>query len=210
MRMIESLRASGIRNEAVLSAMAEIPRHLFVDDAIASRAYDDTALPIGYSQTISAPSIVAHMTALILERANGGGERGKVLEIGTGCGYQTAVLGKLFKEVYTIERIEKLIDAARRNLRDLRYYNVRFKHGDGYLGYPEAAPYDAILAAASATHVPQTLKDQLAVGGRLVMPLDTRAGGVEQRLMVVDRDARGFKEQLADYVKFVPMLSGTT
>ena len=201
MRMIEALRADKIVNERVLGAMAEIPRHLFVDEGIASRAYEfNTALPIGHGQTISAPIIVALMTQLLLEKS----PMNKVLEIGTGCGYQTAVLAKLVKEVYTLERIAPLMDKARRHLRDLRYYNVRFKHADGHDGYPEGAPYDGILMAASATHVPEALKQQLALGGRMVLPVGTE----DQWLYVVDRKENGFLEQKRAAVRFVPLLPG--
>jgi protein-L-isoaspartate(D-aspartate) O-methyltransferase len=199
-RMVEALRKNGIANEAVLSAMLEIPRHLFVEPGIASRAYEDTPLPIGHGQTISSPFIVALMTQLLLEN----GPRAKVLEVGTGCGYQAAILAKLVKEVYTIERIAPLVDKARRNLRDLRFYNVRFKHADGHKGYGEGAPYDGILVAASASHVPEALREQLAVGGRLVIPV----GAEEQWLVVVDRTATGFTERRREAVRFVPMLPG--
>jgi protein-L-isoaspartate(D-aspartate) O-methyltransferase len=201
MRMIDLLRAGGIKDERVLNAMTEIPRHVFVDEGIASRAYEDVPLPIGYGQTISSPTIVALMTELLLERT----PMNKVLEIGTGCGYQTAVLAKFVKEVYTLERIAPLMDKARRHLRDLRYYNVRYKHVDGHEGYPEAAPYDGILVAASATHVPQALKEQLAVGGRMVLPVGTG----QQWLYVIDRDEQGFVEKKFAGVSFVPLLPGT-
>lgn len=199
MRMVENLRKEGITDPRVLNAMGEIPRHLFIDEGIASRAYEDVALPIGHGQTISSPTIVALMTQLLLEKP-----MGKVLEVGTGCGYQTAVLGKLVKEVYTLERIAPLMDKARRHLRDLRFYNVRYKHADGHGGYPEGAPYDGILMAASATHVPEALKQQLAVGGRMVLPVGTD----DQWLYVVDRTATGFVEQKRAEVRFVPLLPG--
>jgi protein-L-isoaspartate(D-aspartate) O-methyltransferase len=157
------------------------------------------ALPIGHGQTISSPTIVALMTQLLLEKP-----MAKVLEIGTGCGYQTAVLARLVKEVYTMERITELVDKARRNLRDLRFYNVRFKHADGHAGYPEGGPYDGILAAASATHVPEALKRQLAVGGRMVLPVGTE----DQWLYVVDRKESGWVEQKRVAVRFVPLLPG--
>ena len=199
-RMVELLRREGIANERVLAAMLEIPRHAFVEEGIASRAYEDTPLPIGHGQTISSPFIVALMTQLLLEK----GPLGKVLEIGTGCGYQTAVLAKLVKEVYTLERIAPLMDKARRHLRDMRFYNVRYKHADGHAGYPEGAPYDGILSAASASHVPPALKEQLAVGGRLVLPV----GLGEQWLYVIDRSEKGFTEQKREAVRFVPLLPG--
>jgi protein-L-isoaspartate(D-aspartate) O-methyltransferase len=201
MRMVEALRGDGITDERVLAAMSEIPRHLFVDEGIASRAYEtDVALPIGHGQTISAPVIVAMMTQLLLEKK----PMDKVLEIGTGCGYQTAVLARLAKEVYTLERIAPLMDKARRHLRDLRFYNVRYKHADGHLGYPEGAPYDGILMAASATHVPDALKQQLAVGGRMVLPV----GVEDQWLYVIDRTPTGFTEKRCAAVRFVPLVSG--
>jgi protein-L-isoaspartate(D-aspartate) O-methyltransferase len=200
LRMIEALRREGITDERVLAAMTEIPRHGFVDEGIASRAYEDVALPIGHGQTISSPMIVALMTQLLLEKR----PMDKVLEIGTGCGYQSAVLARLVKEVYTLERIAPLMDKARRHLRDLRFYNVRFKHADGHAGYPEGAPYDGILMAASATHVPEALKQQLAVGGRMVLPVGTE----DQWLYVVDRKENGFVEQKRAAVRFVPLLPG--
>ncbi len=201
LRMVEALRADKIVNERVLGVMAEIPRHVFVDEGIASRAYEfNTALPIGHGQTISAPIVVALMTQLLLEKS----PMDKVLEIGTGCGYQTAVLAKLVKEVYTLERIAPLMDKARRHLRDLRYYNVRYKHADGHAGYPEGGPYDGIIMTACATHVPDALKQQLAVGGRMVLPVGTD----DQWLYVVDRTESGFVEQRRAGVRFVPLLPG--
>jgi protein-L-isoaspartate(D-aspartate) O-methyltransferase len=200
MRMIEYLRTQGVNDERVLGAMSAIPRHAFVDEGIASRAYEDVALPIGHGQTISSPTIVAIMTQLLLEKS----PMDKVLEVGTGCGYQAAVLGKLVREVYTLERIAPLMDKARRHLRDLRYYNIRFKHADGHLGYPEGGPYQGILMAASATHVPPELKSQLAVGGRMVLPVGTE----DQWLYTVDRTERGYVEQKRDAVRFVPLLTG--
>jgi len=200
MRMIEALRSEGISDERVLAAMAEIPRHMFVDEGIASRAYEDVALPIGHGQTISSPFIVAIMTQLLLEKQ----PMNKVLEIGTGCGFQTAVLARLAKEVYTLERIAALMDKARRNLRDLRFYNVRYKHVDGHGGYPEGAPYEGILMAASATHVPEALKQQLAVGGRMVLPV----GIDDQWLYVIDRTETGFSEKRCAAVRFVPLVPG--
>ena len=200
LRMIEQLRREGITDERVLNAMAEVPRHLFVDEGIASRAYEDVALPIGHAQTISSPTIVALMTQLLLEK----GPMKKVLEVGTGCGYQTAVLAKLVDEVYTLERIAPLMDKARRHLRDLRFYNVRYKHVDGHEGYPEGAPYDGILITASAARVPEALKEQLAPNGRMVLPV----GVDDQWLYVVDRTASGFAEKRCAAVRFVPLLPG--
>ena len=200
LRMIELLRREGVTDERVLAAMTEIPRHLFVEEGIASRAYEDTPLPIGHGQTISSPTIVGLMTQLLLEK----GPISRVLEIGTGCGYQTAILARLVKEVYTLERIAPLMDKARRNLRELRFYNVRFKHVDGHGGYPEAAPFDGILMAASASHVPEALKAQLAVGGRMVLPVGTD----DQWLYVIDRNDKGFTEEKREAVRFVPLVPG--
>ncbi|HYC38472.1 MAG TPA: protein-L-isoaspartate(D-aspartate) O-methyltransferase [Usitatibacter sp.] len=201
LRMVENLRKEGVADERVLNAMAEIPRHRFVDEGIASRAYEDVALPIGHGQTISSPTIVGLMTQMLLESKH---PVRKVLEVGTGCGYQTAVLARLVKEVYTLERIAPLMDKARRHLRDLRFYNIRYKHADGHNGYPEGAPYDGILMAASATHVPEALKQQLAIGGRMVLPVGTD----DQWLYVVDRKENGFVEQKCAAVRFVPLLPG--
>jgi len=199
-RMIERLRKQGIVDEAVLNVMNEIPRHIFVEEALASRAYEDFALPLGFGQTISQPYIVARMTELLIA----GKPPGKVLEIGTGCGYQTAILAKLATEVYSVERLLPVLAKARKNLRELRITNIRLKHADGHTGIPEAAPFDAILVTAAATHVPDALKAQLAVGGRMVVPMGTR----EQHLCVIERSARGYTQSKLDAVKFVPMLSG--
>jgi len=201
MRMVERLRASGIRDEVVLSAMGEVPRHLFVDEALATRAYDDCSLPLGFGQTISSPYIVARMTEL----ARGGAPLGKVLEIGTGCGYQTAVLARLAKQVYSIERLAPLLARARRNLREARAVNARLRHGDGLLGIPEAAPFDAIVMAAAATHVPETLREQLGIGGRMILPMASKRG---QQLCVIERTAQGYIEKKMDDVKFVPLVPG--
>jgi len=200
LRMIARLREQGIVDEAVLNVMNEIPRHIFVEEALASRAYEDFALPLGFGQTISQPYVVARMTELL----TAGGPLGKVLEIGTGCGYQTAILAKLAAEVYSVERLLPVLAKARKNLRELRINNIRLKHADGHLGIPEAAPFDAILVTAAATHVPDALKAQLAVGGRMVVPMGTR----DQHLCVIERTARGYTESKLDEVKFVPMLSG--
>ncbi len=200
MRMVTRLREQGIVDEAVLNVMNEVPRHIFVEDALASRVYEDHALPLGFGQTISQPYIVARMTELLIA----GKPPAKVLEIGTGCGYQTAVLARLAKEVYSVERLLPLLAKARKHLRELRITNIRFKHADGHIGIPEAAPFDAILITAAATHVPDGLKKQLAVGGRMVVPMGTR----EQHLCVIERTARGYTESRLDAVRFVPMLSG--
>ena len=201
-RMVERLRSLGIRDETVLGVMNEIPRHIFVDEALASRAYEDIALPLGFGQTISSPYTVARMTEL----ARGGNALKKVLEIGTGCGYQTAVLARLATEVHSIERLAQLISKARRHLRDVRAINTRLRYGDGMQGMPQAAPFDAIVIAAAATHVPDPLLEQLGVGGRMVLPLGS---GEEQRLCVIERTAQGYNERRMDAVRFVPLRSGT-
>lgn len=201
--MIEHLRKLGIRDEQVLDAMNRIPRHAFVEEALASRAYEDTALPLGFQQTISQPYVVARMTELLTA---GDRKLGKTLEIGTGCGYQAAVLSCLATDVYSIERIAKLLDRARSNLRPLRLPNVRLKHGDGHLGLPEVAPFDSIILAAAATSVPDALRTQLAPGGRMVMPL----GSSQQIILLIERgQTGGFKETRLDGVRFVPLLAGT-
>ena len=202
-RMIEALRLRGVKNERVLNVMAEVPRHVFVEEALQERAYEaDKALPIGHGQTISTPEIVAIMTELLCEN----GTPKKVLEIGTGCGYQTAVLAKLAKEVYTIERIAPLMDRARRTLRDLRYFNIIFKHADGHFGYADGGPYDGIIMTAAATYVPIELKQQLAVGGRMVLPVGKDSES--QKLTVIDRTDEGFSEKVVHDVRFVPLLPG--
>ena len=200
-RMIERLRADGIRDERGLAAMAAVPRHIFVEEALASRAYEDTALPIGLKQTISQPFIVARMIELL---AAGREHLGKTLEIGAGCGYQAAVLAQMAKDVYAIERLAQLLDKARANLRHLRLPNVRLKHADGSLGLAEAAPFDTIILAAAAARVPQALLGQLAVGGRMILPL----GGEDQALCLIERSARGFSETRLESVRFVPLLAG--
>jgi protein-L-isoaspartate(D-aspartate) O-methyltransferase len=205
-RMIEALRKGGVKNERVLNVMAEVPRHVFLEEALQERAYEvDKALPIGHGQTISTPEIVAIMTELLCARVDGGIPK-KVLEIGTGCGYQTAVLGKLAKEVYTVERIAPLMDKARRTLRDLRYFNIIFKHADGHFGYPDGGPYDGILMTAAAGYVPEELKQQMAVGARMVLPVGR--DGESQKLYVIDRTAEGFTEKIVHDVRFVPLVPG--
>jgi len=204
-RMVERLREQGIKDAIVLAAMGSVPRHLFVDQALESRAYDDTALPIGYGQTISSPYIVARMAELARHGENGQGrELGRVLEIGLGCGYQAAVLGKLAREVISMERIAALVGKTRPRLRQLRINNVKPKHGDGIAGARDFAPFDAIVIAAAFGEVPQALLSQLADGGRLVMPL----GHATQTLCVIQRQGDAFTEQLLEGVKFVPLLPG--
>lgn len=201
-RMIERLREQGIRNEAVLAAMAAVPRHVFVEEALASRAYEDTALPLGMGQTISQPYVVARMIEMLL---NGRASLGKTLEVGAGCGYQAAVLGQLTKEVYAVERIGPLLEKAKANMRQLQQFNVRLKHADGQLGLPEAAPFDSIIVAAAAPRVPPALLQQLAEGGRLILPVGTG----EQYLSFIERNPQGFVETRLDAVRFVPLLTGT-
>ncbi|HKA43120.1 MAG TPA: protein-L-isoaspartate(D-aspartate) O-methyltransferase [Burkholderiales bacterium] len=201
LRMVERLREQGIRDEAVLAVMGTLPRHIFVDEALASRAYEDISLPLGFGQTISSPHTVARMTEL----ARSGPALDKVLEIGTGCGYQTAVLAKLARKVYSIERLAALLNHARRHLREVRLVNVHVRHGDGMLGMPQMAPFDAIVVTAAAPRVPDKLVEQLKAGGRLVMPLATGKG---QRLCVVERTQQGYTERRMDQVKFVPVLPG--
>jgi protein-L-isoaspartate(D-aspartate) O-methyltransferase len=200
MRMVDRLRERGVTDEIVLAAMTEIARHVFVDEALASRAYEDIALPIGFGQTISSPHVVARM----IEIARGGTPLARVLDIGTGCGYQAAVLSRVAREVYSIERVATLATKARVRLRGLRIQNVKLRHGDGHRGLAEAAPFDAIIMAAAATHVPDALLSQLAPAGRLVFPLGTR----DQRLCCITRTARGYDEAVLEEVKFVPLLPG--
>jgi protein-L-isoaspartate(D-aspartate) O-methyltransferase len=204
-RMVERLRESGIRDEKVLAAMGAVPRHVFVEPALAHRAYEDTALPLGFQQTISQPYVVARMIELL--RNGGARELGKTLEIGAGCGYQAAVLGVLSKHVYAVERIAPLLAKARQNLRELKLGHVRLKHADGMLGLPEAAPFDTIIVAAAAARVPQALLQQLAPGGRMILPLV--AGGSDQVLSLIERGEQGFVETRYDAVRFVPLLPGT-
>ena len=199
-RMIDRLREQGIRDEHVLAAIAAVPRHVFVEEALASRAYEDTALPLGFSQTISQPYIVARM----IEVLRSGRELGKTLEIGAGCGYQAAVLAQLTDEVYAVERIEPLLAKAKLNMRAIQQFKVRLKHADGNLGLPEAAPFDTIIVAAAALRVPNALLQQLALGGRMLLPL----GAGDQYLLLVERRAEGYVETRLDGVRFVPLLSG--
>ena len=205
-RMVERLREQGIRDPRVLDAMASVPRHLFVEEALASRAYEDTALPIGFGQTISQPYVVARMLeCLIRDEA----ALGKALEVGTGCGYQAAVMAQVFPEVYSIERIKALHERARRNLLGLRLANLRLAHGDGHAGLEKAAPFRAIVVAAAAHEVPQALVRQLAAGGRMILPL--RASHRDaQRLVLIERNGRALVETELDPVRFVPMLAGKT
>ena len=201
-RMLARLRAQGISDEVTLAAMESVPRHIFVDEALSSRAYEDVSLPIGFGQTISQPYTVARMTEIL----RGKGQLGKVLEIGTGCGYQTAVLARLAKEVYSVERISPLLMKARGNLRELRMRNIKLKHADGTMGLPELAPYDGIMVTAASGHVPQDLLAQLAVGGRMVIPVGTD----EQALYLIERTESEYRQTKLETVKFVPLLGGTS
>jgi protein-L-isoaspartate(D-aspartate) O-methyltransferase len=201
-RMVARLRSRGIADERVLAAMAAVPRHAFVEEALASRAYEDSALPIGFGQTISQPYVVARMIEILLEK----NQPDRVLEIGTGCGYQAAVLAHVFGEVYSVERIKALLERARANLIGLRLANLRLAYADGGAGLPAAAPFDAIVAAAAARQIPDALRQQLAPGGRMILPLHGDDGS--QRLVLVERSGRGFRESELDAVKFVPFVAG--
>jgi len=202
-RLVQRLREQGIANPAVLERIRNVPRHIFVDEALGSRAYEDTALPIGFGQTISQPFIVARMTAALLE----GGAADNVLEVGTGCGYQTAVLAPLVKRLGTIERVEPLLTRARERLKELGIRNVRFRHGDGSLGWKAHAPFDGILVAAAPLVVPEPLLKQLKVGGRLIVPIGPE--GQQQLVRFTCREQRIERESLGP-VAFVPLLGGTT
>ena len=204
-RMVERLQQQGIKDKGVLAAINKVERHLFVDEAFAHRAYEDTALPLGLGQTISQPFIVARMIECL---RTGDRHLGKTLEIGTGCGYQAAVLAGLTKEVYSVERLAGLMDRAKVNLRTIKCFNVRLKHGDGYQGIPEAAPFDSIILAAAAPKVPEALLQQMAVGGRMVLPYGASSDAAVQRMFVIERTEAGWNEQLMEPVKFVPMLPG--
>lgn len=198
-RMIDRLRQQGIADEQVLAAMSAIPRHFFVDDGLAHRAYEDDALPIGFGQTISSPYIVARM----LEALRNGRKLGRVLEVGTGCGYQAAVLTQLAQEVFSIERLAALLEKVRARIWKLRIHNLRVAHADGYLGLAEVAPFDGIIVAAAAPAVPPRLKEQLAIDGRLVIPVGV---GDKQSLRVITRTADGYSEAILESVHFVPLL----
>ncbi len=200
-RLVQRLEDQGIRDRRVLERMSAVPRHLFVDEALASRAYEDTALPIGFGQTISQPYIVARMTEALLA----GGALQRVLEIGTGCGYQTAILAAFTAELYTIERIEPLLGRARRSLRELKIRNVRLRLEDGSAGWPARAPFDAILLTAAPRVVPAALFDQLAVGGRLVAPVGPEG---RQTLVRHTRTDQRIERESLGAVSFVPLLSG--
>lgn len=199
-RLVMDLRRSGVTDTRVLSAIERTPREAFCPPQFLDRAYEDTALPIGFEQTISQPFVVARMIELI----RAGRKLGRVLEVGTGCGYQAAVLAAIATEVYSIERITGLHEKARSNLRPMRISNLRLAHGDGSKGLPDVAPFDAIILAAAAPTLPETLPAQLAVGGRLIAPLGVK----EQSLCLIERTNRGFVEQWLDPVRFVPLRGG--
>jgi protein-L-isoaspartate(D-aspartate) O-methyltransferase len=208
-RMVERLRREGVSHPRVLAAFAAVPRHLFVDAGLATQAYEDTSLPIGHGQTISKPSVVARMLELLFAGSNAAaaGELGAVLEIGTGCGYQAALLCQTSKRVVSVERLKALHEKARELLAPMRQTRLRLVFGDGMLGHAPGAPYDSIVAAAGGSEIPQPWLDQLAVGGRLVSPVQQR-GGRGQVLVVVDRRAEGYERSVHEAVKFVPLKSG--
>lgn len=200
-RLVQRLKDQGIQSRAVLEQIRNVPRHLFVDEALASRAYEDTALPIGHSQTISQPFIVARMTEALLSGFTGE----SILEIGTGCGYQTAVLSPLVKTIYSVERIPEMLRKTRQRLRDLDIYNVQFRPGDGWQGWSKYAPYDGIIVAAAAIELPEKLLEQLAPGGRLIIPVGPQG---RQELTMVTRMNGHFEQVSLGAVSFVPLVAG--
>ena len=200
-RLVQRLRANGIKSEDVLERIRNVPRHLFVDEALSSRAYEDTALPIGLGQTISQPWVVARMTEALLD----GFEGEKVLEIGTGCGYQTAVLSPLVKKIYTVERISEILRKTRERLHRLDIHNVQFKPGDGWEGWPKYSPYDGIIVTAAADELPEKLLQQLAPGGRMIIPVGPSGC---QDLLQVTRMNDHFEEVSLGAVSFVPLVHG--
>ncbi len=202
-RLVARLRDQGIQDERILEVMGHTPRHIFVDEALATRAYEDTALPIGFGQTISQPYIVARMTETLFAK----GELEKVLEIGTGSGYQTAILAQLATQVFSVERIKDLQFKARARLRELRLANVRYKHDDGTFGWPEHGPYDGIIVTAAPVEIPAQLLRQLAVGGRMLIPAGDDGN---QQLRLITRNEQAYEEKLLDGVAFVPLLCGAT
>lgn len=205
-RLVQRLREGGITSEVVLERIRTVPRHLFVDEALASRAYEDSALPIGHGQTISQPYVVALMTQALVEPADGVPLLRKVLEVGTGCGYQTAVLSPLVRQIFSIERIGALLTATRARLKALGIDNVRFRHGDGFEGWPGQAPFDGIIVTAAPADVPAALLEQLAPGGRLVIPVGPPGG---QDLVRYTRRDHGVHREVLERVSFVPLLEGT-
>jgi protein-L-isoaspartate(D-aspartate) O-methyltransferase len=202
-RLIQRLEEAGIRTTEILDVIRMLPRHLFVDEALASRAYEDSALPIGHGQTISQPYTVARMTEALIERSR----PDTVLEIGTGSGFQTAVLASLVRRVYSVERIGPLLDRAQRRLRQLEFRNIRFRHDDGALGWPEYAPFDGILVTAAPRGVPRALAEQLTAGGIMVLPMGE---GESQVLVRVTRTEEGFEHEVLEPVSFVPLVSGVS
>lgn len=202
-RLVERLRREGIQNQQVLEVIRTTPRHMFIDEALAHRAYEDTALPIGHGQTISQPYIVARMTEIILEN----GIPDKVLEVGTGSGYQSAVLSRLVPKVYTVERINALLMKARRVHRSLKLMNIYSRLSNGSWGWPDKAPYPAIMVTAAPEHVPESLLAQLSVGGRMVIPVGSISGA--QTLRLITRTPTGFEQQTLNGVHFVPLLDGS-
>ena len=199
-RLVQRLRERGIENQQVLDVIGSTPRHIFIDEALAHRAYEDSSLPIGNGQTISQPYIVAKMTELLLAA----GPLQNVLEVGTGSGYQTAILAPLVKKLYSVERIEPLLNKAKVRIKQLRLNNVRFKLSDGHWGWPETGPYDGIIAAAAPENIPQSLLDQMADGGRMILPV----GGEKQALVLVTREGNNWVREVLQEVKFVPFLPG--
>ena len=204
-RLIERLRDKGICDQRVLETMRMLPRHIFVDEALAHRAYEDIALPIGFNQTISQPYIVALMTQMLFSDGESTVERESILEIGTGSGYQTSVLSHMAKRVYTVERISGLIDYAKNRFKALKLRNIRVKHDDGNLGWPQQGPFDAIIVTAGAPGVPDALVDQLNIGGRVVIPVGQ---GESQSLLIIDKTAKGLQQTNIADVRFVPLLRG--
>lgn len=203
--MVSKLAGQGVQDAMVLSAMGAVERHRFVDTALVNQAYEDTSLPIGLGQTISKPGVVARMLELLRNASTG--KLGRVLEIGTGCGYQAAVISHLASEVYSIERLKGLHEKARENLRPMRLANVHLLLGDGMLGYPQGGPYAAIISAAGGEAVPDAWIEQLAVGGRLVAPVASGVRG-QQALVVIDKTAQGVRQSVLEAVHFVPLKSG--
>ncbi|MEJ2360391.1 MAG: protein-L-isoaspartate(D-aspartate) O-methyltransferase [Gammaproteobacteria bacterium] len=201
-RLVERLREGGITDNRVLEVLRQIPRHMFMDEAMASRAYEDTALPIGHGQTISQPFMVARMTEVLLQ---GPTVPSKVLEIGTGSGYQAAVLANLVDQLYSVERISQLLNQARQRLRELNLHNVQLRLGDGYQGWEKHAPFDAIIVTAAPEVVPRELIQQIAIGGRMVIPVGKP---LQQRLLLLTREPDGISEQVLDWVSFVPLVKG--
>ena len=203
-RLVRRLEDEGIKDIRVLDAIRTVPRHIFVDEALATRAYENTALPIGHGQTISQPYIVARMTEALLNS----GPLEKVLEIGTGSGYQAAILAAVVPHVYTLERIQPLLTQARQRFHELQLRNIRTQYADGTIGWPEQAPFDGIMATAAPEQIPQALLEQLKVGGRMIIPVGRQ--GLYQELILVTRNEEGYEQQKLDDVSFVPMLSGSS